>query len=102
MHDSGSGTRSWGEIRFDEDAKSAYTILPNPARDKVMIVAKVFDREKQQEVLLLDQLGRTIIKRPLSTTIEEINIAEQLPGVYVVAILEAGIPVKIEKIVIIR
>ncbi len=102
LHDSGSGARSWGEILFDEDAKSAYTILPNPARDKLMIVAKDFDREKQQEVLLMDQLGRTVIKRRLSMTIEEVNVADQQPGVYVVTILEAGVPVKIEKIVIIR
>jgi len=67
-----------------------------------MIVAKDFDWEKQQEVLLMDQLGRTVIKRRLSMTIEEVNVADQQPGVYVVTILEAGKPVKIEKIVIIR
>lgn len=101
-HRSGSGARNSDAARFNDDAESAYTIRPNPAKDKLMVVTKDFDREKQQEVRIMDQLGRTIIKRRLSTNVEEINVAAQLPGVYVVAILEAGIPVKIEKIVIIR
>ncbi|HFA51677.1 MAG TPA: T9SS type A sorting domain-containing protein, partial [Bacteroidetes bacterium] len=99
--DGGTGGRPLGEFNPNGPI-STYSILPNPATDKLIVISDQFDNEKEQEIRLFDHLGRLVKAAYLLSGKQEINVTDLHRGIYFVAILEGGLLVKVEKVAIIR
>lgn len=79
-----------------------YTILPNPATDRISVIAKGFDPEQRQEIRLFNPLGSLVQSVYLSSDKTELDVSRCFPGVYYVLILSNGALVRSEKVVIMR
>jgi len=90
------------QSRAGSGTPSEYRILPNPANDKLVVVAHDVDPLKQRELRLLDHTGRLVSAVRLTAEAEIIDVAAYPPGVYIVMVLENGLPVKVEKVAIVR
>ncbi|MEQ1743819.1 MAG: T9SS type A sorting domain-containing protein [Saprospiraceae bacterium] len=89
-------------LNGQKTGKPVCTILPNPASDRIVLITEGFDPEKQREARLLDHTGRLLSTTRLYNEAETISVANLHPGVYIVIVLEDGLPVKAEKVVIVR
>ncbi|MEQ1747472.1 MAG: T9SS type A sorting domain-containing protein [Saprospiraceae bacterium] len=89
-------------LNGQKTGKPVCTILPNPASDQIVVITEGFDPEKQREARLLDHTGRLLSTTRLHNEAETISVANLQPGVYIVIVLEDGLPVKEEKVVIVR
>ena len=81
---------------------SHFDILPNPASDKLIILTDGYGMETDREIKIMDLTGRIIGSSDVFEAKQEINITQFHTGIYFVAIMERGVPVKTEKVVILR
>ena len=91
-----------GLIRNGSTTTTTYSLFPNPARDRLTIITEGLEKGTLSEFKIMDGLGRTLANSPIISPKQEINVSGFNTGIYFVAIMEGSIPVKVEKVVIIR
>jgi|GEM_PF-1332536 len=100
--DAGGGERSSAGAETPNPSVGMYFIQPNPARYQFTVVSRDFDPAVQRTLRILDHTGRTIKASNISLPKEEVSLVDYPAGVYFVSILEEGVPVYFEKLVIVR
>lgn len=68
------------------DAPSAINIYPNPAFDKLFIQHDLNVSKSAASILLMDVMGRVVLKRTLDASLVQLDVSTISPGIYFVQI----------------
>lgn len=64
------------------DAPSTVNIYPNPTSDKLFIQHDLNVSKSAASILLMDVMGRVVLKRTLDASLVQLDVANLSPGVY--------------------
>ncbi len=96
------GEYNWGNPLYlsqIENSPNQVEVYPNPASDKITIQ---LDYVTNGQIQLLDIAGKLVFEKSIKegSMLQELNVANQFPGIYFIRILNNGVEVKTEKIII--
>ncbi len=86
-------------LSLNEPSFHPIKVYPNPASDKITIQ---LDYVTNGQIQLLDIAGKLVFEKSIKegSMLQELNVANQFPGIYFIRILNNGVEVKTEKIII--
>ncbi len=98
----GGGEGGGGGLIVKPNARydNGFVIFPNPAYDKLNIVTPEYKEGSEIEVKIQDHFGRVVSLFPLASDRLEISLTKFVGGIYFITVLQDGLPVKTEKIIV--